>query len=78
MQQFCCIKLEPQNLGVTSDEQENIEETKAKLLDISEYQRSVLEDCLNLRNKCGHPRKYKIGEKKVSSFIEDLVGIVFK
>ena len=41
-------------------------------------QRSVLEDCLNLRNKCGHPGKYKIGQKKVSSFIEDLVGILFE
>lgn len=40
-------------------------------------QRSVLEDCLNLRNKCGHPGKYKIGPKKVSSFIEDAVGILF-
>ena len=40
-------------------------------------QRSVLEDCLNLRNKCGHPGKYKIGPKKVSSFIEDIVGILF-
>lgn len=41
-------------------------------------QRSVLEDCLNLRNKCGHPGKYKVGPKKVSSFIEDLVGVLFK
>jgi hypothetical protein len=40
-------------------------------------ERGVLEDCLELRNKCGHPGKYKIGPKKVSSFIEDLVGIVF-
>lgn len=40
-------------------------------------QRSILEDCLNLRNKCGHPGKYKVGPKKVSSFIEDLVGILF-
>jgi hypothetical protein len=40
-------------------------------------ERSVLEDCLDLRNKCGHPGKYKAGPKKVSSFIEDLVGIVF-
>lgn len=45
---------------------------------VDKNQRSVLEDCLNLRNKCGHPGKYKVGEKKVSSFIEDLVGIVFK
>ena len=44
---------------------------------VDKNQRSVLEDCLNLRNKCGHPGKYKAGQKKVSSFIEDLVGIVF-
>lgn len=41
-------------------------------------QRSVLEDCLNLRNRCGHPGKYKIGPKKVSSFLEDLVGVLFE
>jgi len=40
-------------------------------------ERGVLEDCLDLRNKCGHPGKYKAGPKKVSSFIEDIVGIVF-
>jgi len=40
-------------------------------------QRGVLEDALELRNKCGHPGKYKPGPKKVSSFIEDVVGIVF-
>lgn len=40
-------------------------------------QRSILEDCLDLRNKCGHPGKYKAGPKKVSAFIEDLIGIVF-
>lgn len=39
-------------------------------------QKSVLEECLNLRNKCGHPGKYKVGPKKVSSFIEDVVNIV--
>jgi len=41
-------------------------------------QRGILEECLNLRNKCGHPGKYKLGPKKVSSFLEDLIGIVFK
>lgn len=41
-------------------------------------QRSILEECLNLRNKCGHPGKYKLGPKKVSSFLEDLVGVAFK
>lgn len=45
---------------------------------VDKNQRTVLEDCLDLRNKCGHPGKYKVGQKKVSSFVEDLVGIVFK
>ena len=40
-------------------------------------ERTELEGCLNLRNKCGHPGKYKPGQKKVSGFIEDVVGIVF-
>lgn len=41
-------------------------------------ERSTLEECLNLRNKCGHPGKYKPGPKKVSSFIEDVIGIIFR
>lgn len=40
-------------------------------------EKGILEEALNLRNKCGHPGKYKLGPKKVSSFIEDIVGIVF-
>ena len=40
-------------------------------------QRTVLESCLDLRNKCGHPGKYKVGPKKVSAFIEDVIGVVF-
>ena len=40
-------------------------------------EKGILEEGLNLRNKCGHPGKYKLGPKKVSSFIEDIVGIVF-
>lgn len=41
-------------------------------------QRAVLEEALGLRNKSGHPGKYKPGENKVKSFIEDVVNIVFK
>lgn len=41
-------------------------------------QRTVLEDCLNLRNKCGHPGKYVPGVAKVQGFIEDLMQIVLK
>lgn len=40
-------------------------------------QRGTLEDALNLRNRCGHPTKYKPGTAKVNSFIEDVVGIVW-
>lgn len=46
-----------------------------KLFDKS--QRQILEYCLDLRNKCGHPNKYSPGAKRVSAFIEDIVNIVF-
>jgi hypothetical protein len=45
------------------------------IFDKSEKKR--LGEALDLRNDCGHPVKYRPGEKKVSSFIEDLLGIVF-
>jgi hypothetical protein len=40
-------------------------------------QRETLEEALNLRNRCGHPTRYRPGVKKVSSFVEDVIGIVF-
>ena len=40
-------------------------------------ERQTLEEALNLRNRCGHPTKYKPGEKKVASFIEDVASIIF-
>ncbi len=39
--------------------------------------KTMLSHALDLRNSCGHPVKYKPGEKKVSSFIEDVLQIVF-
>ena len=39
-------------------------------------ERDTLEEALNLRNRCGHPGKYTPGNKKVSSFIEDVTNIV--
>ena len=45
------------------------------LLDKTE--KDTLKEALNLRNRCGHPAKYKPGVKKVSSFIEDIVSIIF-
>jgi len=41
-------------------------------------QRSTLEEALDLRNRSGHPTNYRPGIKKVSSFIEDVAGIVFQ
>jgi hypothetical protein len=49
-------------------------------VDLGIYDKSekrVLGHALDLRNSCGHPVKYKPGVNKVSSFIEDVVGIVF-
>lgn len=40
-------------------------------------ERKRLTEGLDLRNDCGHPVKYKPGEKKVSSFIEDILQVVF-
>jgi hypothetical protein len=48
--------------------------------DLAVYDKSEkkrLGEALDLRNDCGHPVKYRPGEKKVSSFIEDLLNIVF-
>lgn len=38
----------------------------------------LINQCLDLRNKCGHPGKYSPGPKRVSSFIEDLINTLFK
>jgi hypothetical protein len=41
-------------------------------------QKDTLEkSCLDLRNKCGHPGKYRPGPHKVRAFIEDVSTIVF-
>jgi len=45
---------------------------------IDKNEKDTLEEALNLPNRCGHPSKYKPGLKKASSFIEDVVSIVFK
>jgi hypothetical protein len=45
------------------------------VLDKSE--KDTLEEALDLRNRCGHPSKYRPGVKKVSAFMEDVVSIIF-
>lgn len=44
---------------------------------IDKGQWATLGEALGLRNRCGHPTRYKPGVKKTGAFIEDLVGIVF-
>ncbi|MDB5808067.1 MAG: hypothetical protein JWN94_189 [Betaproteobacteria bacterium] len=44
---------------------------------LDKNEKDTLEEALNLRNRSGHPGKYRPGVKKVSSFIEDIVSIVF-
>jgi hypothetical protein len=40
-------------------------------------EKDTLTEALNLRNRCGHPSKYRPGVKKVSALVEDLTSIVF-
>jgi hypothetical protein len=57
---------------------ENVQLLAAQTLGMfDKNQRSVLQDALDLRNKCAHPGKYSPGEKKVSAFVEDIVKVVF-
>lgn len=44
------------------------------IFDKSEY--GVLKEALDLRNKCGHPGKYKPGINKINSFLEDIVNVL--
>jgi hypothetical protein len=44
---------------------------------VDKTQKQRLGEALDLRNGCGHVSKYSPGVKKVSSFIEDVVGIVW-
>lgn len=44
---------------------------------VDKGEKATLEESLNLRNRCGHPTRYKPGINKASSFIEDVVGLVF-
>lgn len=44
---------------------------------IDKSEKDTLEEALDLRNRCGHPSKYRPGMKKVSAFMEDVISIVF-
>lgn len=44
---------------------------------LDKNEKQMLEQCLTLRNSCGHPNKYWPGVSKVQSHIEDIVSILF-
>ena len=77
------LKHDPKSRHVSKIEDFAYVKDKTALLAVQDLglldkgQRDTLEEALNLRNRCGHPTKYRPGVKKVSSFIEDVTGIVF-
>jgi hypothetical protein len=44
---------------------------------LDKNEKDTLTEALNLRNRCGHPGKYRPGVKKVSAFVEDVTSIAF-
>lgn len=44
---------------------------------LDKNEKDTLTEALNLRNRCGHPGKYRPGVKKVSAFVEDITSIAF-
>jgi len=38
----------------------------------------LINNCLGLRNKCGHPSNYKPKNQKVKSFVEEVLNMVYK
>jgi len=51
----------------------------ANMKQIDKFQKDILIDnCLLLRNKCGHPSDYSPEEFRVKAYIEDVINILFK
>ena len=46
--------------------------------EIDKGEKDALVDCLDLRNKCGHPGQYRPKPIKAASFLEELLTIVFQ
>ncbi|HER34741.1 MAG TPA: hypothetical protein ENO19_04675 [Halothiobacillaceae bacterium] len=49
-----------------------------ELGDYDKNEKDTLEEGLNLRNRCGHPGKYRPGIKKTSGFVEDMISVVLR
>ncbi len=44
---------------------------------VDKGQWTILHQCLDTRNQCGHPNRYQPGVKKAQAHIEDIAGILF-
>lgn len=49
---------------------------RLKLLDKTKKE-ELKNTCLDLRNKCGHPGKYKPKGQKIKAFVEDIIGMLY-
>ena len=38
----------------------------------------LINNCLGLRNKCGHPSSYKPEIQRVKSFVEEVLNMIYK
>jgi hypothetical protein len=78
------LKFDPKSRKITKFDDFSYVKDSILLLALQELgqidkgERTTLEESLNLRNKCGHPTKYRPGPSRIASYIEDIVGIVFK
>lgn len=54
----------------------NLLEVSRELNIFDKDEKNVLQECLNLRNKCSHPSSYKPKPIKVKAYLEDIVSIV--
>lgn len=53
-------------------------ELACRLKKIDKYKKEELKNnCLGLRNKCGHPSRYKPKGQKIKSFVEDIIEILY-
>jgi len=53
-------------------------ELACKLKQIDKTTKEELKNtCLDLRNKCGHPGKYKPKGQKIKAFVEDIIGMLY-
>ncbi|BCD99849.1 hypothetical protein [Marinagarivorans cellulosilyticus] len=63
--------------GLTKMKEYDFLQVLASLSIIGKNVKDELEQCLKLRNSCGHPNSLKIGEHKVASHIEILILNVY-